>query len=45
MSDRIAIGEASVFLLVAIVEPPSDVSSGIETTSTGRKCDGGMLVD
>ena len=30
-----AMGEASVFLLVAIVEPPRDVSSGIETISTG----------
>ena len=36
MFDMIAIREVFVFLLVAIVEPPSDVSSGIETTSTGR---------
>ena len=45
MSDKMAINEASVFLLVAIVDPPSDVSSGIDTTSTGRNCGGGMLVE
>ena len=29
-------GEASVFLLVAMVEPPKEVSSGIDIQSTGR---------
>ena len=37
-----AMGEASVFLLVAIVEPPREVSSGIEILSTGRNGGGGM---
>ena len=37
-----AMGEASVFLLVAIVEPPREVSSGIDILSTGRNGGGGI---
>ena len=37
ISEMMAMGEASVFLLlVAIVDPPRDVSSGIVMLSTGR---------
>ena len=37
-----AMGEASVFLLVAIVEPPREVSSGMDILSTGRNGGGGI---
>ena len=41
MAEITAIGEAFVFLLVAIVEPPREVSSGIDTISTGGGGAGG----
>ena len=34
ISEIIAIGDASVFLLVAILEPPREISSGMDTMST-----------
>ena len=37
MLEMIAMGEVSVFLFVAMVEPPREVSSGIYTTSTGGR--------
>ena len=44
MAEMTAMGDASVFLLVAMVEPPREVSSGIDTISTGGGM-GGSLVD
>ena len=45
MSEARSIFESSVFLLVAIVEPPSEVLSEIDTTLTVRNCGGGMVVE
>ena len=36
MSVMTAMGEVSVFLFVVMVEPPREVSSGIDTMSTGK---------
>ena len=33
-----SIGDTSEVLLVSIVDPPREVLSGMETTSTGRNC-------
>ena len=43
ISEMTAMGDASVFLLVAMVEPPREVSSGIDTISTGGDLVGCML--
>ena len=35
ISEMISVGEVSVFLFVTMVDPPREVSLGIDTTSTG----------
>ena len=45
MSEIRSIFESSVFLLVFIMEPPSEVLSEIDTTLTVRNCGGGMVVE